>query len=165
VESWISALNSDGTGSDLRTELSLLLVPSVTKSLPEAMRLNTGSNAIETWISERKAESDLLCVRHKQTQALLGLLILAGSTDAKSVLEIRMGFLLAEDVWGKGIATELIQGFVAWCRNQPQDVRLMAGVEKENTNSASVLLKAEFGLAPDLSTEKADAFQLNIFPG
>ena len=96
------------------------------------------------------------------TQDLLGLLILVGFEEPDGVLTVRLGYLLAENAWGKGIATELVKGFVHWCEEQDFSIQLLGGVEKENGASTSVLIKAGFEKAADLSTDQTETFRLNV---
>ena len=63
---------------------------------------------------------------------------------ASSAVEIRVGYLLAEPYWGRGFASELIAGLVAWCRQQPSVEFLAGGVAADNPASARVLEKNGF---------------------
>jgi RimJ/RimL family protein N-acetyltransferase len=160
VENWNAALRDRGTRSALITELSALLTPAVTQYLPEPMQIHEGPNEIEKWVSARTGESDVFCVRDARTQELLGLLVLGASPGATGALNVRLGFLLAEKAWGKGIATELVKGLVGWCAKQASPVQLLGGVEVENAASAAVLIKAGFTRAADMSTGETDTFRL-----
>ncbi len=160
VENWNAALRDGGTRSALMAELSALLTPAVTQYLPEPMRLYEGPNEIESWVSARNDESDVFCVRNANTQEFLGLLILGASRDATGALTVRLGFLLAETAWGKGIATELVKGLVGWYERQASPLQLLGGVEVENAASAAVLIKAGFTRAADMSSDETDTFRL-----
>ena len=61
--------------------------------------------------------------------------------------EVRLGYLLSEDVWGQGIASELVSGFVEWCRKQTSISTIVAGVALDNPASKRVLEKNGFQLA------------------
>ena len=60
-------------------------------------------------------------------------------TTATGSVEVRLGYLLAENAWGKGFASELIEGFVDWCRGQEAITSLAGGVEADNAASRRVL--------------------------
>ena len=162
VDNWRAALADDDRRSALLAELTLLLTPAVTNFLPEPMQLSKGPNAVARWVSAQSGEGDVFCVRDGETQDLLGLLILVGFEEPDGVLTVRLGYLLAENAWGKGIATELVKGFVHWCEEQDFSIQLLGGVEKENGASTSVLIKAGFEKAADLSTDQTETFRLNV---
>lgn len=52
--------------------------------------------------------------------------------------------MLAENTWGKGFASELIGGFVDWCRGKDNISSLAGGVEAGNAASRRVLEKSGF---------------------
>lgn len=143
-------------------ELSSILTPSVLAPLPASLQLGPGSDAIETWIADRLAESDMFAIRETDDGAMVGLLILAqfpGDAPNKPILHL--GYLLAEAAWGKGYATELIKGLVI-AVSHAGPATLLGGVAKDNPASSRVLIKAGFRVAADLSTTDTDTLKLTI---
>ncbi len=65
-----------------------------------------------------------------------------------SVLGVRLGYLLAERGWGRGMASELVAGFVGWCRENGV-VSISGGVAIDNPASARVLVKKRLPPGPD----------------
>ena len=68
---------------------------------------------------------------------------------------------LAEAVWGGGVASELIRGFVGWCeRNNVASI--VGGVERGNVASRRVLEKNGFVCDPteDDAGSEEDIFRL-----
>ena len=63
--------------------------------------------------------------------------------------EVRIGYLLSESAWGKGFATELVGGFVAWCRQYASLQSVAGGVERGNVASIRVLEKNGFYAVAD----------------
>ena len=59
-------------------------------------------------------------------------------------IEVRLGYLLAEDAWGQGYASELVEGFVRWCRQHPPIASIAGGVARDNVASVRVLTKNGF---------------------
>ena len=59
-------------------------------------------------------------------------------------MDVRLGYLLAESAWGKGLASELIEGFVRWCRGEAAIRSLAGGVNPDNAASIHVLEKNGF---------------------
>ena len=47
-------------------------------------------------------------------------------------------------MWGRGIASEIVDGFVGWCREEDAILSIAAGVEKDNPASRKVLEKNGF---------------------
>lgn len=136
VARWTDLIGDAPRRAGLAGELRFLLTPKVTAHLPPSLQ----AGDIDAWIDERDAESEVYVVRRRDDGALVGLLILARGDGSDPV---HVGYLLAEAAWGRGYATELVQGLVAaLARTGPVDLR--AGVEAGNPASARVLEKAGF---------------------
>lgn len=63
--------------------------------------------------------------------------------------DIRLGYLLSERFWGQGFASELVRGFVSWCRqfngtDTRQIASIIGGVARTNVASKRVLVKNGF---------------------
>ncbi len=67
------------------------------------------------------------------------------TTDAQE-RELRLGYIVAEDMWGRGIASEIVDGFVSWCRGEDAILSIAAGVGNDNPASKRVLEKNGFVL-------------------
>ena len=138
VRNWHKDLKSQ---NGLLDELSSVLTPAVLDPLPPSMQMPEGG--IADWARALLADAQCLVVR--QDGQLVGLLILADAGDTEKPT-LHVGYLFAEQVWGRGYASELLTGLVATVsRSGP--MRLVAGVAKDNPASARVLVKA--GFAPD----------------
>ena len=100
------------------------------------------------WIGERDKEGTTLLVIDKSTKEPVGLVILIEVDSANAIdgIEVRLGYLLSEPAWGKGLASELVKGFVAWCRTQAPISTLAGGVDADHPASMRVLEKN--GLRP-----------------
>lgn len=108
--------------------LARILTPAVLAPLPPALH----DLDPDRWIAARLAESDVLSVT--AGGAVIGIVLIAPVTP------VHLGYLLAEEAWGQGYASELVQGLV---RSLPgQEIR--AGVSRDNPASARVLEKAGF---------------------
>ena len=57
--------------------------------------------------------------------------------------EAHIGYLLAQQRWGKGVATEALQALTLWL-SKYRSGRLVAGVDSENAASTRVLEKLGF---------------------
>ncbi len=145
VSNWQPEIDDKALRHALEAELAHVLTPAVLEHLPPSMQFEDGVSDLPSWIEERCAESDVLLVRQKQDDQIIGLMILAFDRDESDLPTIHLGYLISERAWGQGYATELLNGFVTACRPGPA-VRLVAGVERSNPASARVLQKAGFVL-------------------
>ena len=100
----------------------------------------------QEWIRERDQEGTTLLVIDKSTNESVGLVILieVDSENANDGIEVRLGYLLSEPAWGKGLATQLVKGFVAWCQTQVPIATLAGGVDADHPASIRVLEKNGF---------------------
>ena len=85
--------------------------------------------------------------------------------------EIRFGYVLARDFWGRGVVSEVLRPLVTWALRQEQVVRLSAICDAENLGSARVLQKSGFqqealmrksDICPNLSSEPRDHFLFSL---
>jgi RimJ/RimL family protein N-acetyltransferase len=162
AESWSDIINSNNQRSALVEELKDVLTPLVLRHLPEPLQMSEAHPAIDDWITSRAAESNVMLVRDRASDRLLGLLILAEFVDSEFLTTVHLGYLFSEVAWGKGYATELIAGLVTWCKGEGQSVQLFGGVENGNTASSRVLQKNGFELVEDLSDATTEMFGLYI---
>jgi len=66
------------------------------------------------------------------------------SNETKESNELRLGYLLTESIWGKGIGSELVKGLVKMCSDSKMINSISGGVEKDNVGSIKVLEKNGF---------------------
>ncbi|NOD32988.1 MULTISPECIES: GNAT family N-acetyltransferase [unclassified Ruegeria] len=143
VNHWTEELQVPLLRQKLESELSTLLTPNVLKCLPPSMQLQ--DRDISHWIDARCVESDVLVVRQRQDGHLIGLTILATELSLNAVPNIHLGYLIAENAWGNGYASELLDGLIAALTPGPV-TRLVAGVGRDNPASTRVLQKSGFVL-------------------
>ena len=144
-------------------ELARLLTPPVLAHLPETMQLSAGPGAASDWIAARRAESTLCAIQGRDSGALLGLLILAEDPAPDTPPTLHLGYLLGEDHWGRGYATELVCGLVETLR-PAAPLRLIGGVGAGNPASARVLRKAGFRPAAEQAAPDTEVFTM-LLPG
>ncbi|MFU1682360.1 GNAT family N-acetyltransferase [Phaeobacter piscinae] len=162
VKSWSETISSHTQRSALVEELRDVLTPVVLRHLPKSLQMSKTHPAIDEWITSRSAESNVMLVRDRASDRLLGLLILAECSESEFLTTVHLGYLFSEEAWGKGYATELIAGLVTWCKDEGQSVQLFGGVENGNTASSRVLQKNGFELVEDLSDATTAMFGLYI---
>jgi RimJ/RimL family protein N-acetyltransferase len=77
--------------------------------------------------------------------------------------EVRLGYVLAESAWGRGLASELVHGFVEWCR-KADVARIVGGVDRDNVPSRRVMEKNGFLCTPGTEGAAEQRFQLRLRP-
>jgi RimJ/RimL family protein N-acetyltransferase len=138
--------------ADLASRVATVLTATTTSFLPPDWQGDYSEQRARAWIAERDAESPTLLVTERGTGTTVGLVILFGQARrseapaAVSLVDVRLGYVLAEAQWGRGFASELVAGLVAWCRDEPSIASIAGGVEVDNVASARVLVKTGFSL-------------------
>ncbi|WP_281973071.1 GNAT family N-acetyltransferase [Ruegeria faecimaris] len=158
---WQVEVSEAGRLSALTAELATVLTPAVLEPLPPSMQVEETPSGMTDWIAARKTESDVLLVRLRQNNQLIGLLILASEPEDQAAPAIHLGYLFAERAWGCGYATELVSGFIAACGTS-RAIRFLAGVEHSNPASARVLQKSGFTRSSAHSTDDTDMYVCDI---
>ena len=127
-----------------RVVASILTEP-VTRALPTEWQGKYDEGRTAEWIAARNSEGPTLLVSDRITGEGVGLVILFESiAECGTGVDVRLGYVLAERAWGQGLATELVGGFVSWCRSRAEIRSLVGGVAKTNPASARVLEKNGF---------------------
>ena len=126
-----------------------LLTAAVTQGLPIGWQGEYDRVRGEAWFSDRQAEGPVLVAVEPGRSEVVGLLLLferevGGSAD----VAVRVGYLLAEQAWGRGLASELVAGLVEWCQARPHIGSLHGGVDGDNKASIRVLEKNGFVRSP-----------------
>ena len=167
VKDWRSVAPTEWQERDLAAVVAALLTEPVTRALPQPWHGSYSLERAGRWIEERDRDGVTLLIIERATQESIGLVILgevppdrdSGGTD------VRLGYLFAEDQWGKGFASELVSGFVRWCRGEDAIASITGGVARDNAASARVLTKNGFQLIheADFAAEgDEDLYQLSL---
>jgi len=134
----IDASSSMVEHHQLTITLPAILTPAVVANLPGYFQGIDSIAAAEKWLANMLNECCLLMLQ-SQHQEIVGLLfIYIENHDA------HIGYLLAEQYWGQGLAFELLQGFINLAGTQSQLHKLIAGVDESNTPSIKLLKKLAF---------------------
>jgi len=135
-----------------------ILSPNITKALPDDWQnINTLDKA-ESWINQRKEESHFITIELLATSELIGFIFLYESSKENNYYNLRFGYLLAEEVWGEGLGTELIAGLVKCCESKGNIKSISGGVEKNNIASIKVLEKNRFSISKKEKSTKEMIF-------
>ncbi len=133
-------------GKNLPDVVATLLTATTTRALPSPWRGDYDRARAAAWIRERDDEAAVSLVTDGETSIPVGLIILfpVPADDSSGRVDIRLGYLLGESVWGQGLGTELVAGFVEWCRSVPRIRSVAGGVEQDNIASTRALAKNGF---------------------
>ena len=148
VREWHSLRPSDWQPQDLAHVVASMLTEPVTRSLPPSWQGNYTIERAREWIRERDQEGATLLIVNKLTYQAIGLMVLfeMEAEGDNGEVEVRLGYLLSEASWGMGFASELVDGFVNWCREQTPISSISGGVSADNLASKRVLHKNGFQL-------------------
>jgi RimJ/RimL family protein N-acetyltransferase len=125
--------------------LSEALTPAVTAELPPSWQGGVSRETAGEWIAARDAEGSVFLVEAREDGTPVGLFLFFGFDGATLAEgEVHVGYVLAESAWGKGLASEILQGFVQRWDEKGATAVLKAGVTSINKASQRVLEKAGF---------------------
>jgi len=127
-----------------------MLTPDVTHNFPFMWKGNYTRRRAQAWIEERDSESKTLLAVEKKSNRAIGYVNFFTVGDRSQGLKLRLGYLVCKTMWRKGLATELVHGFIHWCRHNNISA-LFASVDPGNIASIRVLEKNDF------STETSDS--------
>lgn len=163
VNEWHSFTAEEWVQRDLAIVVMEMLTTRVTQPLPPAWQGSYSIDRARDWVKERDCEGVTLLVVEKASQKPVGLIILFDPAKDGKGAELRLGYLLAESAWGKGLASELIMGFVEWCR-RAEVALITGGVNRDNIASKRVLEKSGFVCDPSTEDAAEQLFQLQLSP-
>jgi len=158
VGSWHSV---DRQGDvDLDAVVAELLTERSTKALPDAWRGDFSVERANAWIKERDEESPTLLGIERTSGRAVALVMVHEIALDDSAFDVRIGYVIAEAVWSRGLATELVRGLVDWARAQPSIRTLTGGVDASNQASVRVLVRNGFELIDSAGSEAI--YQLRV---
>lgn len=144
VREWHSVEPEEWPAGNLDRFVASLLTPAVTAALPAEWQGEYGAARVRSWIRDRDREGATLVAIERSGARAVGLVILHETDRGPDSVDIRLGYVLQEAAWGRGLASELVSGFVGWCRECRAVRSLAAGVEPGNDASVRVLEKSGF---------------------
>jgi RimJ/RimL family protein N-acetyltransferase len=138
-----------------------VLTPAVTQSLPNGWQGGYDIDRATNWVAERDDEGATLLVLDRTLTSPIGLMILFESEEEGVGRSVRVGYMLAASAWGQGYGSELLKGFIDWCRTT--DIALViGGVTRENRASQRIMEKSGFTVAPETRDQQDLIYQLTL---
>ena len=157
VSEWHEATRTLGSEVSLLEIVRAFLTPDVTSRLPSGWPGEFSDRRARDWIADRDAEGTTLLASSRDTGQPVGLVLLYESLGAAELPELRLGYLIEESQWGRGFASEMVKGVVAWARSASFG-SIVAGVSSDNVPSQRVLEKSGFVRMSDESEEPSEVF-------
>ena len=142
ARSTLDALDSES----LYTRTIQILSPSVVSQLPPYFSGIKTEKLAQAWFDRMLKESRLFLVYQTDKQQLIGFSFLFLDESNTKRKEAHLGYLLAEEAWGQGFASELVTALIEHCQQNNIADRLIAGVDA--TNLASIALLKKVGFRP-----------------
>lgn len=153
---------SDPGQAGFAKDIADILTPVVLEHLPEPLQMPDAPDPVESWVRARQAESVLYAVRTADSDAIIGLMILADTSELDATPTLRLGYLFSQSVWGQGYASELVMGLIKALGENSWRGQVLAGVTRANPGSSRVLLKCGFVEVPDASDQESRKFKANL---
>ncbi|MEH6454102.1 MAG: GNAT family N-acetyltransferase, partial [Psychromonas sp.] len=101
-----------------------LLSPKVTKSLPPYFqKILTLENADDLF-KQVISESRCFAVHQTELNTIIGFILIYELEEEAA----HIGYLLGEDYWGQGYASEFLNALIVWCKENTKISTLFAGV-------------------------------------
>lgn len=160
VDDWSLLLTGDSAEQLRNTFLVSLLSEAATRELPPGWQGPYDQDRASSWFAERRSEGTVLLIAERSDGRPVGLVMLAESEHIDGHLDIRMGYLIHESAWGRGLATEVVAGFADWCRTKGTVRSIVGGVTDGNVASARVLLRN--GFVPAKGSDPHDEVQFTL---
>ena len=159
VDDWSRLLIGDASEALRDSFVVSLLTETVTRDLPPGWQGPYDTDRAASWFAERQSESTLLAIATRSDGRPVGLLILSESKNGDSATDIRLGYIIAEDSWGRGLATEVVAGIADWCRTDGTIRSVVGGIAGSNSRSARVLQKNGFVPHINVGDQPADGVE------
>lgn len=150
----LDAVTLDQSMPGIQAEIMTLFTESVSRYLPPSCQHLTSTEDVDRWLNSMAQTGAVLRLTHQHQAA--GYLFVFPEAEN----DYRLGYVLAEALWGKGLATEAMQGLVSYLSEQQHAARFIAGVEPDNAGSVKVLKK--LGFAYDHSEHDVDYYVLAV---
>jgi len=121
-----------------------ILSPDVVANLPPYFGHIDTIDEARNWFNRMLEESKLFLVYQADNEQLIGFSFVYLEDAQTKCKQAHLGYLLAQECWGKGIATELLTALLDYCKQKQFADTLIAGVDSSNLSSISLLKKLGF---------------------
>lgn len=110
------------------------------ENLPTYFHGINSMNDAQCWLKEMRSSSRLFIVKDSDNNTIIGYIFVSKENET----DAHIGYLLEEQSWGKGYATEILKGLIDFLNQENRIKRLIAGVDSNNIVSCKLLIKLGF---------------------
>ena len=150
----LAAKTLDRTMPGIQKEIMTMFTEPVSRHLPPSCQNFRTDGDVDNWLEAMAQTGSVL--RLTELQQAVGYLFVFPEPENC----YRLGYVLDEAQWGKGFATEALEGLVAYLSESGNADSFIAGVEPENIGSVNVLKK--LGFEYRYSEQAVDYYILNV---
>lgn len=136
----------ESTDSIRAEDIFTVLTDKVTQFLPLDWQKVTTQIQAEQWLSNRLSEGIVLRVIEQKSSSLIGFIFLSEINESDSFQDTRLGYLISQDYWGVGLASEAIESLISYFIEKGRLTSITGGVSIGNVGSVKVLTKNGFRL-------------------
>lgn len=143
----VHEITRDASQEDVETLIACvpaLFTPGVVENLPPYFHDIGTAKQATSWFERMIGESRLFVVSHASTGACIGFIFVYAGDKR----EAHIGYLLGEDYWGQGLASEVLTGFISHTQTHENWSKLIGGVDRSNLASSKLLSKLGFIAQP-----------------
>ncbi len=146
----LSSILPENLHMPMGKRIAEILSPEVTQYLPpDWQQVHTANDGIQ-WLTARLDESLVAEIRMTSGNRLIGFILIYVEAELKGGFDIRFGYLISADSWGRRLGSELIEGLIDWSRKCGRIRSLTGGGEPANVGSIKVMERAGFQIvSPD----------------
>ncbi|AJR06763.1 N-acetyltransferase [Photobacterium gaetbulicola] len=148
----LSVKTLDRTMPGIQDEIMTMFTEPVSRHLPPSCQNFRTAEDVANWLEGMARTGSVLRLTLQQ-QAVGYLFVFPEPEDC-----YRLGYVLDEAQWGKGLATEAMLGLVNYLSAYEHAACFIAGVEPDNTGSVNVLKK--LGFSYSYSEQDVDYYKL-----
>jgi ribosomal-protein-alanine N-acetyltransferase len=141
---YVNYVNDQSDEASLPGQVINIMSPKVTEALPSGWQNIDTTLDASNWVNRIVEKCSFFLVQLKDTDEVVGFIFLYESASRKLPIDVRFGYLLSENYWGKGIGSELVKGLLDWCNYSGSISSIAAGIEPDNIGSIKVLVKNGF---------------------
>ena len=143
VKEWHSFEPKELEQPDLVDIVENILVPEITNTFSPMWQGDYDRKRAQALINEFDSESKTLLAVDKKSKKAIGCINFYKVGDRSKGTNVRLGYFLSKVMWSKGFATEFVEAFIHWCKENNIST-VLAGVDPDNIASIRVLEKNNF---------------------
>lgn len=136
----VTEVFSESDRPEILLRIPELFTTNVVENLPPYFANIKSPSDAQLWLEKILSEGQLLLVEHAETDTVIGFVFIFVVQETHA----HIGYLIGEQYWRKGYATELLKGFIGAAIKDNKWCKLIAGVDVGNNASSKLLINLGF---------------------